>query len=82
MQLGDGDHLAQLAQKLSTITDSLTVLFKALQSLATNVPAGEARTVVQTSSNMGETLSAITGELLGRNSAIRMAYYFILCTCT
>lgn len=53
MQLVVGDCLVQLKnfhQKLSTITESLTVVFAMLQFLATTVPLREAKTAVRENS--------------------------------
>lgn len=54
-----------LQDKLSTINESLAVLFATLQSLTAVVPPGEARTAVQTLADMGTPLLAISRNLQG-----------------
>lgn len=45
--------LGDIHMKMSTINDSLMVLFASLQSLATVIPPGDARTALQTLTDMG-----------------------------
>lgn len=56
------EFIANIHQKMSTINESLSVLFATLQSLASIVPPGEARCAVQTLASMGTPLLAITRE--------------------
>lgn len=60
-------QLDNFHQKLFTIAESLTVPFRMLQSLATLVLPGEARTVVKALSRKGKPLLAIMREFKSFN---------------
>lgn len=57
--------VSMLQDKLSTINESLAILFATLQSLTAVVPPGAARAAVQTLADMGSPLLAVSGNLQG-----------------